>query len=164
MTGAAVKFVDIYPVRLGTDGLEALVLRRAAGVRCTGAWEAVHGRIEAGETPVAAALRELQEETSLTPLCYYNLSRVESFYLHLTDEVALIPAFAAVVDPGASPVLSHEHDLYCWLPIDQAIERVAWPRERRALADVRVLLRDGSAGPLEDVLRLPLDLPSDSPG
>ncbi|MBX3148191.1 MAG: NUDIX domain-containing protein [Gemmatimonadales bacterium] len=162
MTGTAVRFVDVYPIRIGSSGLEALILRRAAGVRCAGAWEAVHGRIEAAETPVAAALRELQEETGLVPQRYYNLSRVESFYLHLTDEVALIPSFAAVIDSVEAPVLSHEHDRWSWLPLEQAIGQVAWPRERRALADIGVLLRDGTAGPLEDVLRLPLDSAPDS--
>ncbi len=162
MTGAAVRFVDVYPVRMAHAGLDALMLRRAAGVRCAGAWEAVHGRIEAGESPVEAALRELREETGFQPDRFYNLSRVESFYLHLTDEVALIPAFAAIVGPASEPTLSEEHDLFAWLPIDQAAQQAAWPRERRALADVAVLLSAGSAGPLDDVLWVPLDPPGTS--
>jgi len=138
-------------------GLEALVLRRGPAVRCSGAWETVHGHIEPGEAPVAAALRELAEETGLTPIRLYNLSRVESFYLHRLDQVALIPCFAAVVDPTAATRLSAEHDDARWLPIDRAATEVAWPRERRALADVAILLAGGEAGPLDDVLRV--DLP-----
>ena len=91
----------MYPIRLIGSQLETVVLRRNIGARCAGAWEAVHGKIEPGERPVAAALRELGEETGLTPVRFYNLSRVESFYLHRTDEIALIPVFAALVDPGA---------------------------------------------------------------
>ena len=76
------------------------MLRRAAGGRCPGSWEAVHGHIEAGERPADAAARELQEETGLAPERLYNLSRVETFYQHRLDEVALVPVFAAFVAAG----------------------------------------------------------------
>ena len=132
------------------------MLRRAAGVRAAGAWEVVHGHIEAGESPVQAALRELGEETGLVPDRFYNLSRVESFYLHATDVVALIPVFAAVVSDRTAVTLSSEHDAERWVPIGEAATIVAWPRERRALLDLEVMLPGGEAGPLEPILRVPL--------
>ena len=153
MTRLAVSIVDVYPVRRVQGALEVLLLRRSAGTRCTGAWEAVHGHIEAGESPVDAAHRELLEETGLVPDRWYNLSRVESFYQHRLDEVAMVPAFVAMVGDG--PVaLSAEHDGAEWMAFAQAADRFAWPRERRALEDIRQLLGTGSAGPLEDVLRI----------
>jgi 8-oxo-dGTP pyrophosphatase MutT (NUDIX family) len=114
----------------------------------------VHGRIEPGETPVAAAIRELAEETGLEPDRVYNLSRTESFYLHRTDEVALIPVFAAMVDRTAVVRLSAEHDESAWLGLTAAAGRYSWPRERRAIRDAEQLLAGGDAGPLEDVLRV----------
>jgi 8-oxo-dGTP pyrophosphatase MutT (NUDIX family) len=154
MTHVAVSIIDVYPVRQTGEGLEVLLLRRSAGTRCTGAWEAVHGHIEAGETPVAAAQRELQEETGLTAERWYNLSRVEMFYQHRLDEVALVPVFVAMVGPASFPKLSPEHDDAKWLPFAAAAERFAWPRERRALDDILQLLGAGTAAPLEDVLRI----------
>lgn len=154
MTEVAVRFVDVYPVRWRDGTLEALTLRRSPAVRCGGAWETVHGHIEAGEKPVDAALREFREETGLTPLRCYNLSRLESFYLHRTDQVALIPVFAMVADPAAEVTLSHEHDAHRWLPVAEAVGVLAWPRERRALEDLAVLLAAGDAGALEAVLRV----------
>lgn len=154
MTTIRVSLVDVYVVRPGTDGPEYLVLRRSAGGRCPGAWEAVHGHIEAGETPAEAAARELAEETGLVPARLYNLSRVESFYQHRLDEVALVPVFAALVAPGAEPALGPEHDAAEWLGAEAASARFAWPRERRAVADVAALVGSGDAGPLEDVLRV----------
>lgn len=153
MTTFRAAFVDVYVLRKGSTGLEALALRRAAGGRCPGAWEVVHGSIEAGESPREAALRELREETGFAPNAFYSLSRVDSFYRHAVDEIGFIPVFAAFVT-GREPVLSAEHDQAEWLPIPAALARLAWPRERRALEDIQVLLAPGNAGPLEDVLRV----------
>jgi dihydroneopterin triphosphate diphosphatase len=154
MTRVAVSIVDVYPVRHAGGGLEVLVLRRRQGTRCTGAWEAVHGHIEAGESPIVAARRELQEETGLSAERWYNLSRVEAFYQHRLDEVAMVPVFVALIAGDHGIVLSPEHDGSEWLDFAAAATRFAWPRERRALDDIKQLLGAGSAGALEDVLRI----------
>jgi dATP pyrophosphohydrolase len=114
----------------------------------------VHGHIEPGETAVEAARREMREETGLEPVRLFNLSRVELFYLHRTDRVALVPAFAAFVSGSAEPVLGPEHDAAEWLSMAEARERVAWPRVARALEDIPKLVGTGSAGALADVLEI----------
>ena len=153
MADARVATVDAYVLRRVGDAWEALILRRAAGTRCTGAWEAVHGRIEPGERPEDAALREVREETGLAVERLYNVA-VQPFYLHDSGVVTLAVAFAAVVTGEREPVLSKEHDAAIWLPLPAAAERLAWPRSRAALADIAVLLATGDAGPVEDVLRV----------
>jgi dihydroneopterin triphosphate diphosphatase len=154
VTAVRVSLVDLYVLRGSEGSLECLTLRRAAGGRCPGSWEAVHGHIEPGERPAEAARRELREETGLGPVRLYNLSRVELFYQHGHDEVALVPVFVAFVEPDAQVVLSAEHDRAEWLPVAEAGRRLAWPRERRALDDAVALLGGGTAGPVEDVLRI----------
>jgi len=160
VTTSRVAFVDTYVLRRAT-GLEILALRRAAGGgRCPGSWETVHGTIEPGESPVDASIRELREETGLTARRLYNVSRVESFYLHRTDEIALGPVFAAFVAPGDEPRVSSEHDQAEWLAPAEAAARFAWPRERRTVADLVVLFGGAqgeggeTGGSLEDVLRI----------
>jgi dihydroneopterin triphosphate diphosphatase len=157
VSGIRVAYVDAYVLRpagpTAAESLEVLALRRAAG-RSVGSWETVHGTIEPGETPTQAALRELREETGLVPLRLYNASRVEAFYQHRTDDVALIPVFAAFVPGVAEARLSPEHDAALWLAPGDAARRFAWPRERRALEDVVLLFRKGDGGLLEDVLRV----------
>ena len=154
MTSVRTSLVDVYVLRGSGPELECLALRRGAGGRCPGSWESVHGHIEAAEQPAGAAARELEEETGLVPLRLYNLSRVELFYQHRVDEVALVPVFAAFVAPGARVRLGSEHDGFEWLSPDAARLRFAWPRERRALDDIVTLLGSGNAGPVDDVLRV----------
>jgi dihydroneopterin triphosphate diphosphatase len=154
VTSVRTALVDVYVLRLMGSSLQCLALRRAPGGRCPGSWESVHGHIEPAEKPAGAAARELQEETGLSPLRLYNLSRVEMFYQHYSDEVALIPVFAAFV-PADQPVrLGVEHDSYEWLAPPEARARFAWPRERRALDDIEILLSGGDGGPVDDVLRV----------
>ena len=148
------SFVDTYALRGDGRQLEVLALRRGNNGRCPGSWETVHGTIEPGETPVQASVRELREETSLAPERLYNLSRTEAFYQHGTDELALIPVFAAFVSAQATVRLSAEHDRAEWLSAKTAASRFAWPRERRALDDILSIVGGGDADLLEDVLRV----------
>jgi 8-oxo-dGTP pyrophosphatase MutT (NUDIX family) len=159
VTTIRVMFVDTYVLRPGGRAVarpefEVLALRRSNKGRCPGSWETVHGTIEPGETPVQASRREMKEETGLDPERVYNLSRVDAFYQHKSDEVALIPAFAAFVVAGAAPRLSNEHDQFEWLPLADAAHRFAWPREHRAVADILSILGGGDGGLLDDVLRV----------
>ena len=154
MTDVRVLFVDVYVLRPRAAGWEVLCLRRGPGGRCPGAWESIHGHLLDGEAPADAAVRELQEETGLAAERLYNVSRVETFYLHRRDTVALIPVFCAMVGAGAEVRLSTEHAEAVWLEPAAAVERFVWPRERRALADALALFGGGDAGAVEDVLRV----------
>jgi 8-oxo-dGTP pyrophosphatase MutT (NUDIX family) len=149
-----VGVVDVYAIRPACTPWQVLTLKRAAaGTRCPNAWETVAGRMEAGERPDTAALRELHEETGLVPDRLYSIT-VQPFWLHRTDTVQLAVVFAAfVAEPGAV-TLGPEHQAYEWLPVDAARARFAWPRERATLDQIVQLLGTGGAGPLEDVLRV----------
>jgi len=150
-----VAYVDVLVLRGADHTLELLCLRRAPGGRSPGSWEAVHGHIDPGETPVATALREVQEEAGAPPARLYNLSRVETFYRHTSNEMVLIPVFAAFLAPTAVARISSEHDAFEWLPPHEARARMSWPRVRREIDDVMGLLASGDAGLLEDMLRVP---------
>lgn len=154
MTDFRIGVVDVF-VLDHTGSLRVLLLRRAEGTRCTGAWEVVHGRIGDGapERPEEAALREVGEETGLAVRALYNVI-CQPFYLHRLSTVQLAVVFAAFVDSTVPVVLSEEHDAWEWVSVDEAVSRIAWPRSRQALRDVAVLLGSGHAGPVEDVLRV----------
>lgn len=152
MTSLDVGVVDVLVFRRVATGVEVLVLRRAAGTRCTGAWEVVHGRIEPGERPEAAAVREVREETGYAVERLYNLA-CQPFYLHRHSAVQMAVVFVAFVG-GGTPALGAEHDAADWVSPDEAAGRLSWPRSVTALRDAVTVLHTGDAGPVEDVLRV----------
>ena len=153
MATVNVGTIDVYVVDRRPEGWRVLTLQRSLTTRCPGAWETVHGRIEAGEEPEIAALREVGEETGLAVQRLYNVT-VQPFYLHKLHTVELAVVFAAFVDSTAAVTLGDEHVRHEWLHPTEAAERFFWPRERAALAEVLHLFRTGDGGEAEDVLRV----------
>ena len=147
-----VATVDVYVIRPLEDGWRVLTLRRGQGTRCPGSWETVHGSIESGEKPEAAAAREVREETGLQVARLYSIS-VQPFYLHKLGVVTAAVVFAAFVEAD-EVTLGEEHDAHEWLPTSEAARRFVWPRSRTALGEIESLLAAGDAGPVEDVLRI----------
>lgn len=145
--------VDVFVIDPRPDGWKVLTLRRAAGTRCTGAWEVVHGRIEEGERPEDAAEREVREETALEVTRLYSVT-CHPFYLHSFGAVQLAVVFAAFADSAVAPTLGVEHDRGEWVDVEEAQRRLVWPRSRALLTEIQSLLRSGDAGPVEDVLRV----------
>jgi len=148
-----VATVDVYVIRPMPDGWRVLVLQRGAETRCPGSWEAVHGRLENGERPEHAAVREVLEETGLRVARLYNIA-VVPFYIASLTIVSAAVAFAAFVDEPAMVVLADEHTAFEWLSPVDAERRFNWPRSRMILREIIALLGTGDAGPVEDVLRV----------
>jgi len=153
VTDLKIGVVDVYPVELRSGAFRVLLLERGATTRCPGAWEVVHGRIDPGERPAQAAVRELHEETGLVPDRLYSIA-THPFYVDALDTVLVAVAFAALVDPHAAVRLGNEHVRSEWLPFDSAAQRGTWPRLAEHLTWIGKLLRTGDAGPAEDVLRI----------
>jgi dATP pyrophosphohydrolase len=145
--------VDVYVIRPYRAAWRVLALQRGYDTRCPGAWESVHGKIEADETPEAAAVRELAEETGLQAERLYNVS-VQPFYLHVVNTIEMAVVFAAFVREPGTVTIGAEHQAHEWLPVELAKKRFIWPRSRAALEDIVALLKRGHAGPVEDVLRV----------
>ncbi len=152
MVTVEVGSIDVFVV-VPEDPWRVLVVQRGRETRCPGAWETVHGRIEPGETPEAAAIREVGEEVGLVIDRLYNVC-VQPFYLHQQTTVHLAVVFCAFVSGDAPVELGDEHQGHAWLSLDDALARLAWPRERSALRDAHALLHAGHAGAVEDVLRV----------
>ena len=130
-----------------------LALQRAMDTRCPGAWEPVHGHIDAGEEPEDAAIREVHEESGLSVDRLYN-ARVQPFYVHKTHTLQLAIVFAAFVDNPGPVVTGAEHQRAEWLSVEDALLRFNFPAERDSLRTIVELLSTGNAGPVDDVMRI----------
>jgi len=153
MTDFRIGVVDVYVIRPYRAEWLVLALERAMSTRCPGSWETVHGRMEPGERPEDAAVREVREEAGLDVDRLYSIT-CQPFYLHTLGAVQMAVVFAAFVREPADVTLGDEHVRCEWLPMTEAATRFTWPREREALSHIQILLGTGDAGPAEDVLRV----------
>lgn len=153
MTQVIPGVVDVYVIRPLPEGWKVLAVQRSQNTRCPGAWETIHGRLNAHELPEDGAVREVREETGLDVARLYNVT-VQPFYLHTFGSVQLAIVFAAFVEEPAGVHLGQEHQNHEWLTPHEASSRFIWPREKEALSHILHLLAGGNAGPVEDVLRV----------
>jgi 8-oxo-dGTP pyrophosphatase MutT (NUDIX family) len=146
--------VDVYVFRRDGKRVEFLLLKRSSGRRLAGTWQAVHGRIQEGETAVQAALRELHEEIGLRPVGFWQLEYVNTFYMVSEDTLLMCPCFAAEIDPAAEIILSDEHTAYRWEPTERALEGYMWPGQRHAVREVMAaIVTPGLAEPHMRIIR-----------
>ena len=105
-------------------------------LRAFGYWDFPKGIVEPGESPVEAAKREVEEETTLNDLNFrwgyeyketgpYGRGKVARYYIAETSE-------SRVSLPVNPDIGKPEHDEYRWVSYEEALSLVA-PRVRPAL-------------------------------
>jgi dATP pyrophosphohydrolase len=130
--------VAVYVFRMMPAGPQFLQLHRAGGSGdYAGTWQTVYGGIKSHETAIAAALRELKEETRLTPQNFYQVEYLESFYHRARDRVTVLPVFAAQVAPNAKVILNAEHDDFRWVHGPDIATHFVWRVQRAAIAIIQ---------------------------
>ena len=132
--------VACWLFRVGPEGAEILLLRRAPGRIFPGLWQPVTGRLEEGERIVDGALREVVEETGIDAArieVLYGLDQVNIFHADHIDALQAEAVFAADLAEGTEAVLSHEHDDQRWVLPAEAREMVLWPAYREAIEQIQ---------------------------
>jgi 8-oxo-dGTP pyrophosphatase MutT (NUDIX family) len=133
MVPVACKQIEVYVFRRRRGKVEFLLLRRSPSRSLAGVWQPVTGGIERGESVLAAAAREVLEETGMRPLRWWALEHMTVYYEPGRDRVSAVPTFAAEVAFTDTVHLSHEHDRYAFASPAQAARRVLWWTQRRSL-------------------------------
>lgn len=154
MTGLAVRcsMVSVVVLKDAAADARVLLLRRA-GAYLHGAWSYIAGHIEPDETGWQTALRELAEETGLTPRVLYATSFCEQFYAAADDCIMIVPAFVALVDNDCEVRLNDEHSASRWLSLEAAMQEVPFGSQRALFAYVR---REFIERPPSEYLRIPI--------
>jgi 8-oxo-dGTP pyrophosphatase MutT (NUDIX family) len=129
--------IDVYIVRRGPGGVEFLQLLRASDP-LKNTWHPIMGHVEAGETAIQTAIRELGEEVGLAPrdpslLGLWALEQVYPYYVAEIDCIVLSPRFAAEVVPAWEPRLNSEHSAARW--VDDA-SAFMWPGQKRCVSEI----------------------------
>ena len=98
-------------------------------------WSLPKGHIEVGETPEAAALREVEEETGIVSKITRSLGVIDFWFMadgkriHKTVHHFLFSKIRGDLTPQISEV-----DVVDWFPLDEIATRLAYPDERKLIA------------------------------
>jgi dATP pyrophosphohydrolase len=138
--------VEVHVFRRRGKRLEVLLLRRSPQRSLAGVWQPITGGIERREPVIRAAVREVLEETGLTPIRWWALEHLAVFYDPGRDVVRVVPVFAAEVAWTDRVDLSDEHDRYAFVTLAEARRRVLWATQRSALAALKDEVLSGRPG------------------
>ncbi len=127
------NMIEAHIFRETENGLEFLLLKRAEKEIYPGLWQMVTGEVEADETAYQAALREIKEETGLTPERIWVVPNVNTFYSHELNVISLLPVFAARVKVNETVKICEEHSDSCWYNPEEAKNLLAWEGQRHSV-------------------------------
>ncbi len=142
MTQTTIRVIDAYVFRQTENSIRFLLLKRNANKIYEHLWQGVAGKIETGEEAWQTAIRELKEETGLSPKRMFVADHVSSFYEVHGDRINQVPVFGIEVD-SEKVILSDEHSDYRWVDLDEAMDLLVWRGQRTGIKVVYEMLTSG---------------------
>lgn len=109
-----------------------------------GRWGLPKGHVNRGETAEAAALREVAEETGLEGAIVRHLATIEYWFRAGPSRVhKYVDLFLMRYERGDLRPQEAEVDDARWFPLEEALQRVSFERERDVLFQVQAILQRG---------------------
>lgn len=120
-----------------TGKLGLLIGRRdqkdASGKRIL--WSLPKGHIEEGETPEQAALREVQEETGIESIIEKSLGVIDFWFMAGGKRIhKTVHHYLFRESGGLLAAQETEVDEVAWFPLEQIIEKLAYPDEKKLIS------------------------------
>lgn len=111
--------IEVVAAVFYRDG-EVLACKRAPGKSAAGKWEFPGGKIDDGEAPERALIREIQEELGISISVGTLVDRTVTTVGDLDIDLACY-----LVSSGEIPTRSSDHDEMRWLPVP-ALSSLDW--------------------------------------
>ncbi|VFV20352.1 bis(5'-nucleosyl)-tetraphosphatase [asymmetrical] [Panthera pardus] len=120
--------------KVDNPAIEFLLLQASDGIHH---WTPPKGHVESGENDLEAALRETQEEAGIEAdqLTIIEGFRRELNYVAREKPKTVIYWLAEVKDCNVEIRLSHEHQAYRWLGLDEACQLAQFKEMKAALQE-----------------------------
>ena len=105
-------------------------------------WSLPKGHIEEGETPEQAAIREVNEETGIECSIDKSLGVIDFWFMASGKRIHKTVHHFVFRETGGkiSPQVSEVDDVR-WFPLEEIVERLAYPDERKLISRSQELLR-----------------------
>ena len=124
MSRICTSFIEVVIYNKSEDEIKYLVLKRSEKVKLyPHIWQVVTGTIEENEKAFETAIRELKEETGITPERFFAIPHTNTFYTPTKDEINLVPIFLAETR-DFSVKITEEHSDFKWLEKEEAEELI----------------------------------------
>ncbi len=144
MATIEVNIVDAYIFRRRQGLVQFLLLQRRPDLLLGGTWQAMHGKIDDGETAFNAARRAVATLTGAAITASYSADYINQFFDHQSDTLILAPVFAFEVAPAATFALAPEYVDFAWCGTEEATARLLFSGQRWAVRHIEEII--GLAG------------------
>ena len=125
-------------------GGEVLLISTSSGRR----WQLPKGRVEPGETPPEAAVREVREETGVSGAVVAALPDIEYWFVERREvrvHKRVHYFLLSYLSGDCADFDRREVSGAAWLPWEEALRRLSFDNERRVVAEARRLHEEAAA-------------------
>jgi dATP pyrophosphohydrolase len=145
MPTIAADIVDAYVFRKINARLQFLLLLRRPDAPLGNTWQAIHEKIEPGESALEAAERAVVMSIGVAPSEAYSADYVNQMYDHTRDTIVLAPVFAFGVPPRSAIQLGEDFADSAWCEREEASARLLWSGQRWAVRHIEEIIGLGGA-------------------